>query len=144
MFFVRRRDFVRSFIHALSSTRRCREPPPGGSLTVASLPKVGKWSLCAEGSVGREDEGAVSLPQRGKVSGVSLTDEVLIENLIEHLSVSRMKNSFYKFYRHNCARRGVCDKMICTHSPPPDVVGSPPTFCTRNAFRVGIMCGGSL
>ena len=59
------------------------------------------------------------------MSGVSLTDEVLIENLIEHLSVSRMKNSFYKFYRHNCTRRGVCDKMICTHSPPPDVVGSP-------------------
>ena len=43
-----------------------------------------------------------------------------------------------------CARRGVRDEMICTRAPPPDVVGSPTTFCTRNAFRVGIMCGGSL
>ena len=57
------------------------------------------------------------------MSGVSLTDEVLIENLIEHLSVSRMKNSFYKFYRHNCARTGVCAEMICT-PPPPSRVAS--------------------
>ena len=42
------------------------------------------------------------------------------------------------------ARRGVRAEMECTR--PPSVTGgdSFPTFCTRKAFRVGIMCGGSL
>ena len=31
-----------------------------------------------------------------------MVDEVLIENLIQHLSVSEMGNSFYEFYRQNC------------------------------------------
>ena len=51
MEFVRRGEFVRDL-------REERAPP---------LP-WGKWSSCADGSVGREDEGAVSLPQRGKVA----------------------------------------------------------------------------
>ena len=48
-----------------------------------------KGRLCAEGSVGREDEGAVSLPQRGKGDyfACKMVDEVLAKSLILHLSI---------------------------------------------------------
>ena len=99
MGFVRKGEFVRSFIHALSSTHYVGAPsrrePNGRSAPADGVFRVvegadpyGVESIpCAEGSVGRENKGAVSLPQRGKVSGVSLTDEVLAKSLILYLSI---------------------------------------------------------
>ena len=43
----------------------------------------------------------------------------------------------------DCAQRGVRDEMICTRSPPPDVVGSPESHLllkmTKLNFKVGFI-----
>ena len=59
---VRGREFVRNW-SAVSPLRLALRAtsPVSGRLMVATLPKVGEWSLCAEGSCGRSKP----LPYRG-------------------------------------------------------------------------------